>query len=52
MDAWKADGDFRGRVASDPEIRKVLSETEVEEVFRLERYLGHVDAIFDRVFPA
>ena len=35
---------------SDPEIREVLSEAEIEEVFRLERYLVHVDAVFDRVF--
>ena len=34
----------------DPEIRAVLSEPEIAEVFRLERYLTHVDAIFARVF--
>jgi hypothetical protein len=28
----------------------VLSEPEIAEVFRLERYLTHVDAIFARVF--
>ena len=50
MEAWKSEGDFRQRVASDPEIRKVLSGTEIDEVFRLERYLTHVDAVFDRVF--
>jgi adenylosuccinate lyase len=50
MDAWKSEGDFRQRVLADPEVRKVLSEAEVEGVFRLERYLTHVDAVFDRVF--
>jgi adenylosuccinate lyase len=30
----------------------VLTEKELDEVFRLERYLGHVDAIFARVFGA
>ena len=28
----------------------MLSEAEIAEVFRLERYLTHVDAIFARVF--
>jgi adenylosuccinate lyase len=50
MEAWRADTDFRKRVAADPEIRAVLKEHEVAEVFRLERYLQHVDAIFERVF--
>jgi adenylosuccinate lyase len=38
-------------VAADPEVRAVLKEHEISEVFRLERYLQHVDAIFERVFP-
>ena len=51
MEAWKSEGDFRQRVLADPEVRRVLGEAEVEEVFRLERYLAHVDAVFARVFP-
>ena len=50
MEAWRNDGDFHLRVASDPEILKVLSAADLEEVFRLERYLTHVDLIFERVF--
>jgi adenylosuccinate lyase len=50
MEAWKSEGDFRQRVLADPEVRRVLGEAEVEEVFRLERYLTHVDAVFARVF--
>jgi adenylosuccinate lyase len=50
MEAWKTEGDFRARVAADPAVRAVLSEKEIDEVFRLERYLVHVDAIFARVF--
>jgi adenylosuccinate lyase len=50
MEAWKSEGDFRQRVLADPEVRRVLSEPEIEDVFRLERYLTHVDAVFDRVF--
>ena len=50
MEAWKTEGDFRDRVTRDPEVRAVLDEHEIAEVFRLERYLTHVDAIFARVF--
>jgi adenylosuccinate lyase len=50
MEAWKSEGDFRQRVLADPEVRRVVSETELEAVFRLERYLTHVDEVFERVF--
>jgi adenylosuccinate lyase len=50
MEAWKTEGDFRARIAADSAVRAVLDEKEIDEVFRLERYLGHVDAIFARVF--
>jgi adenylosuccinate lyase len=50
MEAWASEGDFRKRVAEDPEIRKAMSEAEIAEVFRMDRYLGHVDAVFARVF--
>jgi adenylosuccinate lyase len=50
MDAWKSEGDFRQRVFEDPEVRAALGEAELDEVFRLDRYLTHVDAIFERVF--
>ena len=50
MEAWKTEGDFAARVRADPAVRAVLSESEIAEVFRLERYLTHVDAIFARVF--
>ena len=52
MEAWERGEDFRTRVREDPEIRKALKEEEIEEVFRLERYLNHVDTIFRRVFGA
>ena len=50
MEAWKTEGDFRSRVAADPAVRAAVSEAELAEVFRLERYLGHVDDVFRRVF--
>jgi adenylosuccinate lyase len=50
MEAWKTEGDFQRRVSEDPEIRAILKDEEIADVFRLERYLTHVDAIFERVF--
>jgi adenylosuccinate lyase len=50
MEAWRTEGDFRARIEGDPEVRAVLKESEIAEVFRLERYLQNVDAIFARVF--
>jgi len=50
MEAWKNEEDFRRRVTADPAIRKVMAAKELDEVFRLERYLTHVDAVFTRVF--
>ena len=50
MEAWKSEGDFKARVLADPEVRGILKAGEIEAVFEVERYLGHVDAIFARVF--
>jgi adenylosuccinate lyase len=50
MEAWKTEGDFEKRVREDPEVRRVLNDEEIGQVFRLDRYLGHVDALFARVF--
>jgi adenylosuccinate lyase len=50
MAAWEQEGDFRARVEQDPEVKAAMSAAELDEVFRLERYLVHVDALFARVF--
>ena len=50
LEAWKEEGDFKARVAADAEIRASLSDAEIALVFRLDRYLEHVDALFRRVF--
>jgi adenylosuccinate lyase len=50
MRAWDEGADFRELVRADPEIRARLAPWEIEEVFRLDRALRHVDAIFRRVF--
>ncbi|GBC77854.1 Adenylosuccinate lyase [bacterium HR08] len=50
MRAWDEGADFRELVRADPEIRARLAPSEIEEIFRLDRALRHVDAIFRRVF--
>jgi len=50
MEAWKSEGDFKQRVLDDPEVRAVLKPAEIEDVFRLERYLQFTGALFARVF--
>ena len=47
--AWDGGASFRERVAADPRIREVMSDEEIAAVFRLERSLRNVDAVFDRV---
>jgi adenylosuccinate lyase len=42
--------DFKSLLLADPEVRTVLSESEIETAFDLNEHLRNVDAIFDRVF--
>ena len=44
------DPDFKERVLADEKITAFLSTEEIDEVFSLDRHLGRVDFIFDRVF--
>jgi adenylosuccinate lyase len=50
MRAWEDEGDFRAAIETDPEIRAVLTPTQIAQAFSLERQLRNVDAIFARVF--
>jgi adenylosuccinate lyase len=52
MEAWKSESDFKARVLADADIRAHLSPEQIEDVFRMERYLVHVDTVFARVFAA
>lgn len=49
MHAWKNDLVFRDLIAAEPEITRRLSAKELERTFDLNRQLGNVDAIFERV---
>jgi len=50
MAAWETETSFRERVASDPRITHFLGAAALARTFDLQRQLGHVDAIFRRVF--
>ncbi len=49
MHAWQNDLIFRDLVTQDPEISSKLSADKLTRTFDLNRQLGNVDAIFDRV---
>ncbi|MFH1490863.1 MAG: adenylosuccinate lyase [Pseudomonadota bacterium] len=47
---WDSGSLFKDLLLEDEEVRKVLSEKEIEEIFSLDYHLKHVDEIFKRVF--
>ena len=48
MDCWKSGGDFKHMVLNNKEIRKHLTETEINECFDLKYHLRNVNFIFQR----
>lgn len=50
MKVWEQGKDFRTELLSDPDVRAVLSEEEINEKFDLGYHTKHVDTIFARVF--
>jgi len=50
MKAWEGEEDFRALVKGDGEIRRFLTEAEIEDCFSLKRHLRHVNFFFRRVF--
>ncbi len=50
MECWRGEEDFLSLIQRDPDVRGRVSESEIAEVFRLDKTLRFVDAIFDRVF--
>ncbi len=49
MKAFEGQGEFRELLRQDPDIRKHLSEEEIDREFDLKHALAHVDTIIDRV---
>lgn len=50
MPVWRGEGDFLQLLKEDTEVKKYLSDAEIEEQFDLGYHLKHVDTIFKRVF--
>ena len=50
MKVWEEKVDFRTALKRDADVRKALSEAEIDACFSLEYHLKHVDTIFRRVF--
>ncbi len=50
MKVWRGEGDFRAFLLADEEVRKYLSEDDINEKFDLGYHFKNVDQIFTRVF--
>jgi adenylosuccinate lyase len=50
MPVWRGEGDFLSLLKKDEDVRKYLSDKEIEEQFDLAYHFKHVDTIFNRVF--
>jgi len=51
MKAWEEkDLDFKTALLQDPEVRKYLSEEEINKIFNVEEFIKYRDVIFERVF--
>jgi len=50
MPVWRGEGDFLTLLKNDPDVKKALTDAEIEEKFDLGYHFKHVDTIFDRVF--
>src|SRR5712672_2147339 len=49
MKVWRGEGDFQTLLKKDAEVKKYLSDAEIEEQFDLGYHFKHVDTIFRRV---
>ena len=52
MPVWRGEGDFLTLLKKDPDVKKYLSDAEIEANFDLGYHFKHVDTIFKRVFEA
>ncbi|MFY9954519.1 adenylosuccinate lyase [Bradyrhizobium sp.] len=52
MPVWRGEGDFLTLLKNDAEVKRYLTDAEIEEQFDLAYHLKHVDTIFRRVFGA
>jgi adenylosuccinate lyase len=50
MKVWSAGGDFLSLLKADPEVTRLIPESDLGACFDLDYHLKHVDTIFRRVF--
>ena len=50
MKTWNEGRDFKSLLLADKKVREYIKASEIEIIFRVENFLGHLDFIFDRVF--
>jgi adenylosuccinate lyase len=50
MPVWRGEGNFLDLLKKDADVKAVLGDAELEDLFDLGYHLKHVDFIFDRVF--
>ncbi|ABQ37331.1 MULTISPECIES: adenylosuccinate lyase [Bradyrhizobium] len=50
MPVWRGEGDFKTLLKADADVKKYLTDAEIDEQFDLGYHLKHVDTIFRRVF--
>ena len=50
MPVWRGEGDFLALLKADKDVKRYLSDAEIEANFDLGYHLKHVDTIFKRVF--
>jgi adenylosuccinate lyase len=50
MKVWSGEGDFLSLLKTDPEVSRLIEESELEACFDLAYHLKQVDTIFARVF--
>jgi adenylosuccinate lyase len=50
MKVWEEKVDFRTALKRDADVRKALTDAEIDDCFTVDHHLKHVDTIFDRVF--
>jgi adenylosuccinate lyase len=50
MPVWRGEGDFPALLKADADVRRHLSEAEIDEQFDLAYHVKHIDTIFERVF--
>jgi adenylosuccinate lyase len=50
MPVWRGEGDFQTLLKKDADVKRYLSDAEIEQQFDLDHHLKHVDTIFQRVF--